>query len=283
MKSSRWVGFAGALVIAGVLSPAQATASSIVFSTGGSTPGSIQTTVDNYRAALGSLNPNTGGAFLSGRREINWDGVPDNLSDPNFFQNDFFASTAVAGRARGLAVSTPGTATMVSSTAASGTPVGFGFPGDFIPFSPQRLFAPIGSTITDVAFFVPGTLTPATVSGFGSVFSDVELANVSSLQFFDVNNLSLGTFFVQTATVSGGLSFLGVQFDAGERIARVRITTGNSALLGNGLVGPGTDTVVMDDFIYAEPQAVPEPATLTLVGGAALIAIRRARKRRTVK
>jgi hypothetical protein len=61
------------------------------------------------------------------------------------------------------------------------------------------------------------------------------------------------------------LSFLGLVANAGERIARVRITTGTAALGPNDNPAQGVDMVVMDDFIYAEPVAtVPAPPTLIL-------------------
>ena len=105
-----------------------------------------------------------------------------------------------------------------------------------------------------------------------SLFADVDLANTTSLQFFDTNNISLGTFFVPTSNT--GLSFLGIQFNAGERVGRVRITTGNAALGGND--SSTNDMVVMDDFIYAEPAAVPEPATWTIMMfGAGILALMR--------
>jgi hypothetical protein len=69
-----------------------------------------------------------------------------------------------------------------------------------------------------------------------------------------------------------------VLFNAGELIGRVRITSGTAAL--GGLEAPGTDLVAMDDFVFAEPTAVPEPMTLALVG-AGLVAARAARRRRT--
>src|SRR5215217_311817 len=48
------------------------------------TPAALAPTVDAFRAQLGgALNPNNGQKFESGRREINWDGVPDNFSSPN--------------------------------------------------------------------------------------------------------------------------------------------------------------------------------------------------------
>jgi hypothetical protein len=165
---------------------------------------------------------------------------------------------------------------------ASGTPVEFGninatYPDLFQTFSPQRLFTALGSDIVDVNFFVPGSTTPAFTTAFGSVFTDADLASVTSIQFFGLGNQSLGTFFAPSGTVaSGSLSFLGVQFNAGETIGRVRITSGNTAL-GPNEAG-GVDLVVMDDFLYAEPRsAVPEPATALLLAFAliAMTALRR--------
>jgi hypothetical protein len=166
-----------------------------------------------------------------------------------------------------------GTGFQVSARAASGTPEEFGnidpnYPSYFAPFSPERLFTPLGSNITDVTFFVPGSTTPAYTNGFGAVFSDVDLPNTTSLQFFDVLGNPLGTFFVPAITGNETFSFLGVRFTTpGEQIGRVRIVSGNQILAtGNNM----TDLVVMDDFIYGEPIAItapaaPEPATTLLM------------------
>ena len=242
-------------------------AAPIIFSASGANPAGIQSTVDAFRTALGTLNPNVSGSFGTGRREINWDGVPDGFSAPNNLPANFFN----ANSPRGVIFGTPGTGFQVSATAASGTPVEFGninptYPDLFQTFSPQRLFTGLGSDIVDVTFFEPGSATPAFTSAFGAVFTDVDLANVTSLQFFGLGNQSLGTFFVQAGPVaSESLSFLGVQFNAGETIGRVRLTSGNTAL-GPNETG-GVDLVVMDDFIYAEPRAaaIPEPPTALLL------------------
>ena len=72
-------------------------------------------------------------------------------------------------------------------------------------------------------------------------------------------------FNVPIGTVAdGSLSFLGVSFNAGEQVGRVRITSGNAALGAaiNDNPGGGIDVVAMDDFIYSEP--VPEPSALIL-------------------
>ena len=70
---------------AAVLVPAAAQADGTKRTAAGSDPASIQAAVDAFRADLG--NPNNGGgpATAAGRREINWDGVPDGASDPNPF------------------------------------------------------------------------------------------------------------------------------------------------------------------------------------------------------
>lgn len=249
-------------------------AAPVTFSASGSNAAGIQGTVDAFRTSLGSLNPNVAGSFGSGRREINWDGVPDAFAAPNNLPASFFNVNSP----RGVVFSTPGTGFQVSANAASptSTPIEFGnidptLPSQFATFSAQRLFTALGSTITDVSFFLPGSSTAATVSAFGVVFTDVDLPNVTSIQFFDFFNVSLGMFNVPVSgagvVANEGLSFLGVAFTT-ERVGRVRITSGQGALGSSGL-----DVVAMDDFIYAEPlAAIPEPETYSLLlGGLALV------------
>ncbi len=124
---------------------------------------------------------------------------------------------------------------------------------------------------------MPGSKIPATSTAFGAVFTNVELATTTSIKYLSPGNKPLGTFFAQPA--AGGLSFLGVTFNKGELIDKVVITTGNTILGPNN--GDGINVVAMDDFIYAEPQAAAEPATLLLLGSG-LIGMLYGRKRLTV-
>ena len=225
---------------------------------------------DQFRADLGGGTvAGANGSFGGVRREINWDGVPDILADPNLLPANFFNVNSP----RGVVFSTPGAGFEVSANAASFAPVQFGdvnatYPSLFEPFSPQRLFTAVGSNIVDVNFFLPGTTTAALTRGFGAVFSDVDLAGVTSIQLFGAGFTPLGTFFAQN--VAGGnetFSFVGVSF-ADPTIARVRITSGNAALGPNE--SPTLDLVVMDDFLFGEPMLapsgeVPEPATWALM------------------
>src|SRR5690349_21573308 len=121
----------------------------------GANAAAIQTAVDAFRTDVGTLNPNTAGSFPSGRREINWDGVPDNLSAPNNLPANFFNVNSP----RGVLFSTPGSGFQVSANAVNptNTPVRFGninaqFPASFTVFSPQRLFTALDSNIVDVNF-----------------------------------------------------------------------------------------------------------------------------------
>ncbi len=113
---------------------------------------------------------------------------------------------------------------------------------------------------------MPGTNIPAATTAFGAIFNDVEVAGGTTIQFFDRNNTMI---FSQDAAPSGnqGFTFVGGVAEEGEQISRVRLISGVNTIVSNGVLGnPDDDIVVMDDFIYAEPTAVPEPGTLSLFG-----------------
>jgi hypothetical protein len=236
----------------------------IVFQAAGPTPASIQSTVDQYRATLGAVNNgNNPGPLVGGRREINWDGGGSTATSPGPTPFTVFLQT------RGANITTPGTGFVQAPV--DGLVATFGnatYAGIFRPFSPVRLFSPVGSNKTEVTFFVPGSqgTVAATTNGFGAVFSDVDRPNgtgpfggIGSLlastrvEYFDAYGVLLYTSVVPASPGDASLSFFGVVFkDA--RIARVRITTGDKAPGGDDT--PRRDIVMMDDFLYGEPQAI---------------------------
>jgi PEP-CTERM motif len=243
-------------VLLSLMPLAQAGAVPIVFESAGSNAAAIQGGVDAFRAGLGDPNnANAPGPLTTGRREINWDGggQATTISPTPFngFQN-----------IRGASFTTPGTGFIQAPPSGLATTFNNPTYSAFATFSDPRLFSPIGSTLTNVAFSVPGTNggIPATISGFGAVFADVDSAANASLTFLTLDGTSRGTFAVPAA--NGGLSFLGVIFP-GELIGEVRIVSGNSPLGPND--GGGIDIIPMDDFLFSEPLAIPEPTTLVLL------------------
>jgi hypothetical protein len=248
----------------------------VVFQAAGPTAASIQCTVDEFRATVpfnpgGINNGNNPGPLLSGRREINWDGggMATTPADTPF---DGFLNT------RGARFTTPGSGFTQAppSVPPGGTQGGLAdlfqnpsYGTIFSTFSPLRLFTPVGSNITEALFFVPGTngTAPATVRGFGAVFTDVDQPDGSGpgqkkgnrgastlIEYFGADGKLLFSSFVPASPGDGSLSFFGIVFKD-PIIARVRITTGDTA------PGPDDsekhDIVVMDDFIYGEPQPLP--------------------------
>lgn len=235
-----------------------------VFQAAGPNNASIQSTVDEFRAALGANNGVVAPPqpLTTGRREINWDGGGSAATTQNATPLDTF----LVGR--GARFTTPGTGFVQAP--AQGLAELFENPSYatiFKAFSPVRLFSAIGSDVTDTLFFLPGGgEVAATTRGFGAVFSDVDLpdggddpsprlANRRSstlIEFFGTNGKILFSSFVPPSPGDGNPTFFGIVFDDAI-IARVRITVG-------AIPGPDDsrkrDVVMMDDFIYGEPQAI---------------------------
>jgi Calx-beta domain len=153
-------------------------------------------------AALGPTLDGFRTALGSARREIHWGDVPTADADP--LPQAYYAD-------RGTILSTPG----------GGFRVSFGS------------LRPIGATITDVSFRLPGAETPATVAGFGATFRNVSAGDGARIELFGADGAALGS----VAAPAGSFSFAGATV-AGDAIARVRITG-----------------AALDDFLYAEPQA----------------------------
>jgi hypothetical protein len=245
----------------------------VIFQAAGPTAESIQGTVDAYRAALGDPNnANNPGPLASGRREINWDGggppVDNTAPLPPVTPFNVFLNT------RGGQFTTLGIG--LTQAPPAGGPEGglealfnnLTYGATFSTFSPLRLFTPVGSNVTEAAFFIPGTngAESATVRGFGAVFTDVDESDgigprlrranprgdSTRMEYFDRDGRLIFSSFVPASPGDASLSFFGILFEDA-RIARVRITTGSVA------PGPDDDTehdiVMMDDFFYSEPQS----------------------------
>jgi len=229
------------------LTSAGAWADPVVRQASGPTPASIQAVVDQFRADLGPNNGLAVGSQPGGRREINWDGggaaAPPTL-DPS-------PMTRFAGR--GAIFLTSGTGFEISGApSAEFGDINPTYPSLFAPFSAPRIFTALNTNEMDVVFNVPGNAAiPAGVTGFGAVFTDVDSATSTRMQFFAPDGALLFEHAVPAAAGNETQSFLGVFFNRGEIVGRVHIVSGNGAL---GPDETGTlDLVAMDDFIYGEP------------------------------
>jgi hypothetical protein len=242
-----------------------ASAAPVEFNASGALPSEIQATFDGFRNSLGTDNK-AGPASTTGHREINWDGASDAVSAPNLMPANQFAK-------RGVIFFTPGSGFQLSAKAVNptNTPTNFAniapnLAHEFQAFSPERLFTALDSSVTEVLFFAPGTTKAASVDAFGSVFSNVAHYGSTKIEYFDANGTLLHTQTVQPGTIQhASLSFAGTVFDAGERVYMVRITSGNVELGADGGMfpnpprGQAVDLVVMDDFVYSEPQPLVTP------------------------
>src|SRR2546427_3167131 len=214
----------------------------------------VADTLNKFRAALGgSLNAPNSPPTDNGRREINWDGVPAALTNVDTFPATFFNVNSK----RGVLMSTPGTGLRVDSTAF--VSVNAGLADQFKAFSPQKLFMAVGSNQVEVDFKLAGETTNGLTKGFGVVFSDVDRAGSTRIEYFDANGVRIANIEATAQSGAQGFSFLGAVFDS-PIIARVLITSGDAALSATSTdlsTGGTNDLVVMDDFVYGEPQPLP--------------------------
>ena len=211
--------------------------------------GDIAPQLVEFRAVLGDpSNGGTPGPLAGGRREIKWDGAP---SGP--LPGDFFNTTVKAGAIFG----TDGTGFLNSDN--DFIDLNLTYADDFAAFSPLKTFMPIGSAELTVDFRVPGSGTRAVTRGFGVVFSDVERHGAASIKLFDAEGRSLGQYHAPVRSDAAGFSFVGVVFES-PIVAQVVITSGQRALgidAQDLSDGGNLDLAIMDDYLYAEPQALP--------------------------
>ena len=212
--------------------------------------GDITGVVAQFRALLGDpLNAAMPGAQPAGRREDQLDGVPAAFTDNDAFPGDFFNTRSP----RGVVFTTQGPGFRVSDNNLAD--VDPSYAGEFNFFSPQKTFAVTGSIVMTADFQVPGSPTAAVVRGLGVVFADVDRQGSATLEFYGLSGF-LGRFEAPVRSADSPLSFLGVVFQDAV-VTSVRITSGRAALsagVKDVSDGGSDDLVVMDDFLYSEPQ-----------------------------
>src|SRR5262245_36790304 len=151
-----------------------------------SATGDISAKVNEFRALLG--DPNNGGQAgqkPNGRREVAWDGAG---AKPFNNRNDFPSTFFNVNAKNGVVFTTNGTGFRNDSLLFAEINPSYG--QQFKAFSQPVTFSAVGSNIFNALFQVAGEPTPAVVTGFGVVFSDVDRENQTALEFFDKNSSS---------------------------------------------------------------------------------------------
>jgi len=214
--------------------------------------GNINDPLSKFRTLLGG-KLNTAPGAVGGYREVDWDGVPDDmLGKP--MPRDFFNPTgtnAIPGRQRGLAYDPVAGEFRVSAT--NFIEVNNTTNGEFAAFSGTKTFANVSANLWQITPEVPGQAEAATVKGFGIVFSDVDEANSTFLEYFS-GDKSLGKFFVPAHNSESSFSFLGVYFKE-EKVTAIKVGHKGTLTTGGKDVSDGgtSDLVILDNFLYDEP------------------------------
>lgn len=206
-----------------------------IFGAAGPDAAAIRATVTAFQDNMGPLNAPGPNGDPNGRREINWDGVPAELSFPNKLPADFFNRNSV----RGLMLTVDGMPNATFQVNSSPN-----------PFSPEKVFYTVETNEYNFDFYVPGTQVKGKTKGFGIVFTNVALPFTTSIELFNADGLSLGRYYAPVA--AKGLSFIGVTFP-NKMITRVRVVPGNAAIGNTDDPANGKNVVFVDDVLYGEP------------------------------
>ena len=230
--------------------------------------------VEMFRKALGGVNNgNQRGPLKNGQREINWDG-----GAPFIMPNDLFNRVVPRGavfftKLNLFALSNPPNQPPFDDNKFSS--LNKRAARQFKTFSSPRLFAALLDTKITTKFFVPGTEHPATVSGFGAVYTDVDLKHTSFLTLYDRRGCIVAKIAVPPK--DKGLSFVGaivksVRYPGGRHrkhphypkyihapVYKAVLKLGNAPLVQHNKCYRRSrryarDFVATDNFIYGEPQ-----------------------------
>jgi hypothetical protein len=249
----------------------------------------LEATDNNDETAEGDGIKGIAGPAATGHREVVWDGVPGKFRNRPDFSETFFDrdAPAKAGVRGGIIFRALGGTGEEVNDVLNGVlpdpaaPVGGDdaplggdysninpkFAGTLLSFTQSAQFATLGTVVTEISFHVAGTAQKAVVSGLGIVFTSVDRANTTSVEYFDESGRRIARIFAPVQShgpfpVAGPLvadsfpySFVGFH-DANARIARVRVTAGEIPIdkAESDLPKGAKDVVTFDDVYYAEPR-----------------------------
>jgi hypothetical protein len=244
---------------------------------GTNTAGGALNALNAFEATIGGVKNTAAAPQTGGFRVITWDGVAVDGTD--FGGN---TTVIVPNKVVGIPINRFQTQGSLFETVYAVSADGFksvnpnvaaASPALFPSFSPTKTFAMFNDNGIDFGFVLPSGANTAPVQaasrGFGAIFENVRLPNTTSIEYFDGEN-SLGKFFVPVGA-QGQNEFLGELFSS-PVVTKVSIVLGTDVLFSfngttfsaGGVDNPttGHNLAVTDDFVYAEPVAVPAPPHL---------------------
>jgi hypothetical protein len=238
----------------GALAPAARAALSVPSTTftGSSASGpSVPAALANFKAAAGGGDNGTApGEQGSGFRQLTWDGIAVDGSDPG---STVIAPGVVAvsgSRVQPWGVELGPNVAVADDGFASVNPH-----AGFAPFSPPNEFAPFNSNSAELTIVDPAAQTssaaPALTRGLGVVFLNVKTAG-TTIQYYSGNSL-----LDEASAPLGNTSFVGILF-RDPVVTRVVITFGTATMFNLDGTPGGTDPstlVAGDDVVLAEPGA----------------------------
>ena len=208
--------------------------------------GDIAATVAEFRTVLGDpLNGGTPGPLSEGRREIKWDAAPAEMP------GDFFNTVVKAG----AIFTTMAPDFEQRQRFQRGQP---GLRRRLQRVQPAEDVHAHRQRGADHRVQGAGLRYPGGDPGLRRRVLRRRATGAASIKLFDAHGRSLGQYHAPVRTDAAGFSFVGVVFDS-PIVAEVRIMSGQRALgpdVQDLSDGGNQDLVVMDDYLYGEPQAI---------------------------
>lgn len=266
LNIKRCLGIIAVLYLGGSISHAQFTTRTAK----STTPGGLNFGILLFRQDLGGAYNGVGGSYTSGYREITWEDAPANAIGG--LQEQFYNKTSPRGAVIAPADYGPQSLIVSSSGAGSYYYLFQNYHQGFMAYSGERIAGQPYLPHLEITFRVPGTDIPASVNGFGAVFSDVDLGGSAWISLYDEK----GELITRIApeSQSSGLSFVGQSYTNGIRVSRVHISLGNWGLHYDG-DGGDRDKVALDNIIFGEPRPIEHhPSDFDGDGGADLAVYR---------
>ena len=223
----------------------------------GATAAGLNFSVLLMRQDLGGDYNGEGKSYTSGYREVTWDDLPAGINSNQL--SEYYNTVSP----RGIVFNPVQQGNLTNPPNLAISSNGFaGYHGSLISYSGSTIFSPVALNHLDITFRIPGTKIPASVAGFGVIFSDVDFTGTTWVCLYDEAGRLVHT--IVPGPKSGGLTLVGATFTDGTRISRVSMRLGMQVLHSQDMGDNQwfeSDKVAIDNVMYSEPRAIDHHAS----------------------